>query len=687
MAELRPYPFAALLTRMLRELEEKRSVFDLPERKFFLGAPSHDFSVHLHGFRASSPLGPAAGPHTQLAQNIVLCWLAGCRVMELKTVQVKDDLEIPRPCIDMQTVGYNVEWSQELRLEQSLAEYVKAAMLICIVRASGLVEIDPGYGDALFDMSVGYDLAGIKSERVRAFLEGMLDCRSVVDELRRQIPETYGRYRSLDFPTRLSQTLTLSTFHGCPPNEIERIIEFLLEIYDLNCVIKLNPTLLGKERANALLKQHMGYQEVEIPSSAFDNDSDWDQATGFIERLRQRAQGLDLGLGVKFSNTLLVRNHRHFFPASEKEMYLSGPPLHVLAMNLVHRLRQHFGDKVPVSFSAGVDRQNFPDAVALGLVPVTVCTDLLQPGGYGRVGRYFGELQGRMDQVGASTVGDYIIRAYGHGAAALEQLQLPGDDPRLAACQRAFSGNTSLADAAGEQLYQRWVSRTRLLNTEDYVPRATALQRYGQARTCKTPRKVGNQLTLFDCLACDKCVPVCPNNANFSFVLPVQQIPVVKVRRQGDGWYHNTEGTISTQAKRQYGNFADLCNECGNCDIFCPEDGGPYVEKPRFFGSLTDWEHFAEHDGFCVEKVDGAEVMYGRIKGQERRLELSGTQARFTGEGFNLTLDVDDPLATLRGEAAAEVDLSELEIMRRLRDAVYGSQVINALSSLLLVET
>ena len=49
--------------------------------------------------------------------------------MELKTVQVLDELQIPRPCIDMQTVGYNVEWSQELRVEQSLHEYVKGACL------------------------------------------------------------------------------------------------------------------------------------------------------------------------------------------------------------------------------------------------------------------------------------------------------------------------------------------------------------------------------------------------------------------------------------------------------------------------------------------------------------------------------------------------------------------------------
>ena len=83
-------------------------------------------------------------------------------------------------------------------------------------------------------------------------------------------------------------------------------------------------------------------------------------------------------------NTLIVENRRDFFPASEREMYLSGPPLHVLAMDLVHDFRAHFGDRFPISFSAGIDHRNFPDAVALGLVPITVCSDLLKPGGYAR---------------------------------------------------------------------------------------------------------------------------------------------------------------------------------------------------------------------------------------------------------------------------------------------------------------
>ena len=172
------------------------------------------------------PFGPAAGPHTQLAQNIVLSWLAGGRVIELKTVQIKDELDIPRPCIDMQTIGFNVEWSQELKLEQSLEEYVKASMLIDMLKASGWA---PGFGDTVFDMSVGYDLAGISSTRVRAFMSGLKDASAIVERLRAQIPAELAHLRDTPFATRISDTVTLSTFHGCPPQEIEAISAFLLE--------------------------------------------------------------------------------------------------------------------------------------------------------------------------------------------------------------------------------------------------------------------------------------------------------------------------------------------------------------------------------------------------------------------------------------------------------------------------
>ena len=674
MAELRPYPFAALVRRALTEGPTRGSIFDLPARKLYQPSGRHDLRARHHGRVASTPLGPAAGPHTQMAQNLAMAWLGGCRILELKTVQILDELTIPRPCIDMQTIGYNVEWSQELRLEASLVEYVKGAMLIKILRASGQA---PAGGDdaVIFDMSVGYDLAGIRSPRVQAFIDGLLDCSAIVDRLRAEIPAEFARYRDLDFPTRLADTLTLSTFHGCPPDEIEKIIAFLLEEKGLHATVKLNPTLLGPARARELLNEALGYSEIEIPESAFEKDAQWQQAVDFCGRLAERAEGLGLGFGVKFSNTLIVKNHRDFFPRSEEVMYLSGPPLHVLAMNLVARFREVFGDRLPISFSAGIDRHNFADAAALGLAPITVCSDLLQPGGYGRASGYLEELRARMDAVGAADLPSFIVRAYGQGAAALDRLGLGAEEPARAACAAALASGGDLRAAAGER-FDAWVSAAILENTRVYVARATADGRYARGSNARPPRKVGTHLALFDCLSCNKCVPVCPNDANFAIEIPAQEAAIVKLTRGADGrWLAREEGALRAEKGAQYATFADFCNACGNCDVFCPEDGGPYKVKPHFFGSMADFTGMAAIDGLFVEA--GGRTIHGRFGGRVYSLTLAEGRAEYRGEGFAVTFAPADPAGTVSGEASGEVDLGYYVILRWLRDAIFAEGQVN----------
>ena len=677
MAELIPYPFAALIERMFSELESADSIFDLPSKSFFLGREGRDYSVPFHDKRAPTPLGPASGPQTQMAQNLVLSWLCGCRILELKTVQILDELEIPRPCIDMETIGYNVEWSQELKLEQSLHEYIKGAMLIEILKASGKLKMAPGFGEVIYDMSVGYDLKGIQTERVQDYIRGMKDASAVVEHYRKQIPDRFSQFRDLDFPTNLSNSLTLSTFHGCPPDEIERIIDFLLNEHSLNCIIKLNPTLLGEERVRELLQGVMGYEAVNVPSKAFQTDTSWDQAQGFVQRLGVTADQLGLGFGVKFSNTLIVENHRSFFPESEKEMYLSGPPLHVLATNLVDRFRDRFGDHYPISFSAGIDRKNFADAVAIGLTPITSCSDLLKAGGYSRATTYFRELDSRMDRLGVNTIPDYIIKAYGNAEQALSECGKDVEDSKIDECRKALEEGTSLIEAAGVDLYGRWLSQCKLLNTQTYAENATLDQRYALVKNSKPPTKVGSMLELFDCLTCDKCIPVCPNDANFMLSIPPEQVPVKTLTFQDGNWSVEESGKLVLERKHQIANFADFCNECGNCDIFCPEDGGPYVLKPRFFGSRESFREFSNHDGFFIERNNGGDTVLARFSQDEYESTLMNGEVQFSGPGFNIRFSADDPEKTVSGEAETSVDLTRYEIMEKIRWGILESGHVN----------
>lgn len=689
MAELTPYPFGALAARMFRELERQQAIFDLPAKRFYAGDARHDFSVTLHGRRLASPLGPAAGPHTQMAQNLVLGWLAGARVFELKTVQVRDDLAIARPCIDMRTVGFNSEWSQELRLAQSLEEYVKGAMLIELLRASGRVPLAGGFAEPpVFDLSLGYDLAGVRSEPMRAFVGALREASPVVERLRREIPSELGALRDLDFPADLTGTVTLSTFHGCPPEEIERIAEFVLRELGMHCVVKLNPTLLGAAAVHELLHDALGYGELRVPAAAFTRDLVWERAVEMVGRLRETAAGVGRGFGIKLTNTLVVENSTGFLPESEREVYLSGPPLHVLAMHLVRRFRRLFGGALPISFSAGIDAANYPDAAALGLVPVTVCTDLLKKGGYGRLPAYHARLAARFDDVGAEDLETFAVRAFGQGVAALDRCDLGPDDPAGERCRRAVVEGGDLRGVAGPDLFRRWLESAWVTNTEAYVERVTADSRYASARHAKGPAKIGRHLQLFDCVSCDLCVPVCPNDANFVYGGGPEEIPVLRLVRQGSGWLAVAGEPLRLTERHQIGNFADFCNDCGNCDVFCPEDGGPYRVKPRFFASELAYTADAPRDGFLLDRRAGSERVRGRFDGRELTLEVAATAVTFSGEGFAVRFAAPDPAGTAVVEAVAglaEIDLTHAFVMDSLRRALLAGARVNYLNSLLEV--
>ncbi len=393
-------PFGLLLSWILKELESNNSIFGLHRSLFYNPKADSPYAIaDLFGDYLATPIGPGAGPHTQLAQNIVCAWLSGGRFIELKTVQIMDELEIPRPCIDMEDEGYNVEWSQELKLEQSAGEYIKAWALIHILhRLLGFA----GPVGTIFNMSVGYDLKGIKSPPMTRFMDRLQDASEELTEIREVLREEFPQFAEIEIPTRITNNVTLSTMHGCPPDEIERIARYLMEERGLNTSVKLNPTLLGKEEVMRILHDHLGFREVQIPDRVFEHDLQWAQAVELIKNLKRVAAERDLTFGLKLSNTLAVANHKGRLPG--EEMYMSGRALYPITINLFHKLSREFDGDLNVSFSAGADAFNLTNILAAGARPVTVVTDLLKPGGYSRMLQYLENLERDMARLGVRSL-------------------------------------------------------------------------------------------------------------------------------------------------------------------------------------------------------------------------------------------------------------------------------------------
>ena len=363
--------------------------------------------------------------------------------------------------------GYNCEWSQELKLDQSFGEYLKAWILLHILRDKfGWSGPDgPGF---IFNMSVGYNLEGIKSPPVQRFLDRLGDCGAEKKGLLERLTGLYPRAAELAIPDRISDNITISTMHGCPPDEVEKIGRYFIRERKLHTTIKLNPTLLGPERVRAILNHELGYP-VQVPDLAFEHDLKLPDAVALIKALRQDARKAGVAFNLKLTNTLETTNEKQNLPDNEAMVYMSGRALHPISIELAARLQEEFGGALDISFSAGVDCFNFPQTLAAGLAPATVCSDLLRPGGYGRLSQYLEELGRAMEEQGAGSVEEYI------SALAKEA------DPA-----RAAFGNlkTYAVGVAGEPRYAR------------------------AARPAESV-KTGRELGLFDCAGAP-CMENCP---------------------------------------------------------------------------------------------------------------------------------------------------------------------------------
>jgi putative selenate reductase len=389
----------ALLGRMAGERQKKDSIYEIPgsvSRELFEIEPDSPGMAVMSG-KASFPIGPAAGPNSQIAPNIVAAYLSGARVFELKTVQKNDRLEIEKPCIDALDEGHNVEWSTELSLEEARREYLNAWIVVNILSHS----FSRKPGDFFFNASVGYTLEGIQSESVDSFIEGMrrpeattywskaleeLDSFLASGKFEKAFGEAAAekaRTLAAHVPVRPVHSITLSTMHGCPPEEIAKIGRYLLEEKGFDTYIKLNPTLLGYDTVRSILDT-LGWERIVLKRESFEHDLQMDAALGLIKELGAAAHAKGRRFGIKLSNTLANANVDSRLPGAER--YMSGRALFPITVRLASSLAKalpDFGSRF--SYCGGVSALNAKDLIKAGVGPLTIATDILKPGGYLRM--------------------------------------------------------------------------------------------------------------------------------------------------------------------------------------------------------------------------------------------------------------------------------------------------------------
>ncbi len=390
--KMTPLSYGGLLKQIIREKTEQNKVFGMHKLFYAKNTPYTLFNQKLE-----SPLGIAAGPHTQLAQNIVCAYAGGARFFELKTVQTLDgeNLPVAKPCILAQDEGYNVEWSTELYVNQALEEYIKAWFL-CKITAK-----EYGFGGSnafMFNMSVGYDYEGITSPKIDTFIEGLKNAKNTkiwqecIKESIKALPmlKNVDKQYIEEISPDICNSITLSTLHGCPPKEIERIATYLIEEKHLHTYIKCNPTLLGYKQAREIL-DGLGFDYIAFDEHHFKNDLQYKDALPMINRLMAVAKAKNLSFGVKLTNTFPVQVTQKELPG--EEMYMSGRALFPLSISVASMLSKDVSG-LPISFSGGGDIWNTAQIINTGIYPVTVATTLLKAGGYNRLHQLAQNLEG-----------------------------------------------------------------------------------------------------------------------------------------------------------------------------------------------------------------------------------------------------------------------------------------------------
>ena len=107
---------------------------------------------------------------------------------------------------------------------------------------------------------------------------------------------------------------------------------------------------------------------------------------------------------------------------------------------------------------------------------------------------------------------------------------------------------------------------------------------------------------------CQVCADVCPNRANVVITLPDSRHEILHVDR--------------------------MCNECGNCAVFCPyQEGRPYKDKLTLFWSEEDMEN-SENEGFLAVDEDHFKV---RVAGTVRTVSVDAVNTGLP-EAVRLTI-------------------------------------------------
>jgi putative selenate reductase len=162
---------------------------------------------------------------------------------------------------------------------------------------------------------------------------------------------------------------------------------------------------------------------------------------------------------------------------------------------------------------------------------------------------------------------------------------------------------------------------------------------------------------------CNVCVTVCPNRANFSYEPIRVNWRLSKIVDEGGKAIVKDDRAFIVGQDVQTANIADFCNECGNCETFCPTAGAPYRDKPKM--CLTEESFASEPTGFIIGKINGKNFIRANVEGSVQTLVADGKRFIFESPAVSAVFKGKD-FAVISAElknGTKEADLGQAATM------------------------
>jgi len=145
------------------------------------------------------------------------------------------------------------------------------------------------------------------------------------------------------------------------------------------------------------------------------------------------------------------------------------------------------------------------------------------------------------------------------------------------------------------------------------------------------------------CLLCDEvcdiCTTVCPNLAFHSYEVQPVTYKLQNVSVSGLDVDITDGETFKITQKHQILHIADWCNQCGNCDTFCPSAGAPYLNKPHLYLNKEAWEK--DKDGCFLEMENDKSTLLCFRDKKQYSLTKHNDFALFKSDNYILKLEND----------------------------------------------